>query len=283
MVIVSSVFQCSSCVLLLLWPVAYHCIQVWCPIKQIPACLLLLSQSLTPLHLPLHSRRPCLCFTQKYRKALQCPMRAFHACRSPDATGQDGSQSPSTPVANAPLALTPVHTRYPEEGSGSVHPPSARLQPAKSVSRRGAPAKSATFPNASSSSFTPGASSAVQRSKAQHVSDEHNSRISFWAGQHGSTPGRLGSVEESMQPGTPTSGCTSDAMWEQQANSPWSLRLPHCKPLRIARQHSGSDTSTSKIFEDASTPCSPKASPKIMVVCRICEEQASIACHVWHM
>ena len=228
------------------------------------------------------TRRPCICFVQKYRKPLQCSMKAFHACRSPDATGQDGSQSPSTPVTNAPLALTPVHTRYPDEGSGSVHPPSARLQPAKSVSRRGPPAKSATFPNASSSSFKPGASSAVQRSKARHASGEHDSGISFWEGQHGSTPGRLGSIEESMQPGTPTSGCTSDAMWEQHANSPWSLRLPHCKPLRIARQHSGSDASTSKTFEDVSTPCSPKASPKIMVVCRICEEQASTACDVLH-
>ena len=211
-----------------------------------------------------------------------CPMEAFDARRSPDATGQASSQSPRTPAANAPLALTPVHTSYPEEGSGSVHPPSARLQPAKSVSRRGPPAKSATFPNASSSSFKPGASSAVQRSKAQHVSDEHNSGISFWEGQHGSTPGRLGCVEESMQPGTPTSGCTSDAVWEQHGNSPWSLRLPHCKPLRIAHQHSGSDASTSKTFEDVSTPCSPKASPKILVVCRICEEQASTACGALH-
>ncbi|KAL0051057.1 hypothetical protein WJX82_001206 [Trebouxia sp. C0006] len=136
----------------------------------------------------------------------------------------NGSQSPASPVATAPLALTPVHTRpHPEEGSGSVQPPSARLQTVKS-------------------------------------------------GQQGPSAG-LESVEESMQPGTPTSGCTNEAMWEQQGNSSWSLRLSHCKPLRISRQDSGSDASTSRATGDMSTPCSPKASPKIMVVCRICEEQ----------
>ena len=78
-----------------------------------------------------------------------------------------------------------------------------------------------------------------------------------------------------MQPGTPTSGRTTDTLWEQQPNSSWSLKMSHCKPLRIARQHSGSDASTSRTPDDVSTPCSPKASPKIMVVCRICEEQVS--------
>lgn len=196
----------------------------------------------------------------------------------------NGSQSPASPIATAPLALTPVHTRpHPEEGSGSVQPPSARLQTVKSVSRRGPPAKSATFPNANHTVIK-AAESAVQHSKSHHVSDEHPSPgISFWQGQQGPGAG-LESVEESMQPGTPTSGCTSEAMWEQQGNSSWSLRLSHCKPLRISRQDSGSDASTSRATGDLSTPCSPKASPKIMVVCRICEEQASIdagSCERW--
>lgn len=193
-------------------------------------------------------------------------------------TRQLGSQSPSTPVANAPLALTPVHTRYPEEGSGSVQPPSARLQPAKSAPRRGPPGRSATYPSAASSASKSGAS-AAQHSKTQRASAKHASGVSIWDGQQGSAAG-LESLEESMQPGTPTSGGTSDAMWEQHASSPWGLRLSHCKPLRITRQHSGSDASTSRAFEEVSTPCSPKASPKIMVVCRICEEQASSVLHV---
>lgn len=177
-----------------------------------------------------------------------------------------------------------MHTRpHPEDGSGSVQPPSARLQTVKSVSRRGPPAKSATFPNANHTVIK-AAESAVQHSKSHHVSDEHPSPgISFWQGQQGPGAG-LESVEESMQPGTPTSGCTSEAMWEQQGNSSWSLRLSHCKPLRISRQDSGSDASTSRATGDLSTPCSPKASPKIMVVCRICEEQASIdaaSCERW--
>lgn len=197
--------------------------------------------------------------------------------RDADAPEQDGSQSPSTPVANAPLALTPVHTHYPEEGSGSVQPPSARLQPARSLPRRGPPARSATFPNASNSALK-AAQSATKHSRAQHASGEHDSGISFWEGQHGFKGGLAGgleSVEESMQPGTPTSSCASDAMWEQHPNSSWSVRMSQCKPLRIARQQSGSDASTGRTAEDVSTPCSPKASPKIMVVCRICEEQAS--------
>ena len=172
-------------------------------------------------------------------------------------------------MENAPLALTPVHTCRPEEGSGSVQPPSPRLQTAKSVSRRGPPAKSATFPNANHSAVK-AAESAVQHTKPHQISDEHSSpEISFWGS------GRLESIEESMQPGTPTSGRTTDTLWEQQPNSSWSLKMSHCKPLRIARQHSGSDASTSRTPDDVSTPCSPKASPKIMVVCRICEEQAS--------
>ena len=193
--------------------------------------------------------------------------------REPETAQLNGSQSPSIPVANEPLALTPVQPRFPEEGSGSVQPPPARMQPAKSAPHRGPPAKSATFPNASNSALE-AAQSATKHSKAQHVSDEHDSGISFWEAQHGPAGG-LESVEESMQPGTPTSGGPNDALWEQHPNSPWALRMSHCKPLRIARQHSGSDASTSRTAEDVSTPCSPKASPKIMVVCRICEEQAS--------
>ncbi|KAL3152041.1 hypothetical protein ABBQ32_001154 [Trebouxia sp. C0010 RCD-2024] len=189
---------------------------------------------------------------------------------SDDVTRQLGSESPSTPVVNAPLALTPVHTRYPEEGSGSVQPPSARLQPAKSAPRHGPPGRSATYPTAASSASKSGVS-ASQHSKTQRASGKHASGVSIWEEQQGSAGG-LESLEESMQPGTPTSGGTSDAMWEQHA-SPWGLRLSHCKPLRITRQHSGSDASTSKAFEEVSTPCSPEASPKIMVVCRICEEQ----------
>lgn len=201
---------------------------------------------------------------------------AWH--RSDDVTRQLGSESPSTPVVNAPLALTPVHTRYPEEGSGSVQPPSARLQPAKSAPRHGPPGRSATYPTAASSASKSGVS-ASQHSKTQRASGKHASGVSIWEEQQGSAGG-LESLEESMQPGTPTSGGTSDAMWEQHA-SPWGLRLSHCKPLRITRQHSGSDASTSKAFEEVSTPCSPEASPKIMVVCRICEEQASLllACY----
>lgn len=195
-------------------------------------------------------------------------------CRPVARRSDSGSQSPTTPTPNAPLALTPVHTRpHPEEGSGSVQPPSAQLQTAKSITRRGPPAKSATFPSAYHS-VVKAAESAVQHTKSQHVSDEHPSPgISFWGGQQGAV---LESAEESMQPGTPTSGCTSDAVWEQQGNSSWSLRLSHCKPLRIARQDSGSEASTSRTTADVSTPTSPKASPKIMVVCRICEEQASL-------
>ncbi len=200
-------------------------------------------------------------------------MTVTMTCRQDVGAADSGSQSPSIPVTNAPLALAPVHSRQPEEGSGSVQPPSAHLQTAKSVSRRGPPAKSATFPNATHNADK-AAESAVRQTKKQ-VSDEHHSPgISFWEGQRGS--GGLESVEESMQPGTPTSGCTSEAMWEQAGSgTSWSLRLSHCKPVRIARQHSGSDASTSRTPDDISTPCSPKSSPKIMVVCRICEEQAS--------
>lgn len=217
-----------------------------------------------------------LAFCPEAYKPWQLPSDSLAWCRSADVTGQDRSQSPNTPVANAPLALTPVHTRYPEEGSGSVQPPSARPQPAMSAPRRAPPGRSATFPRAASSASKSG-SSAAQRSKAQHVSDKHASGSSIWEQE---SAGGSESLEESMQPGTPTSGCTPDAMWEQHAHSPWSLRLSHCKPLKITRQHSSSDASTSKTLEDVSTPCSPKASPKITVVCRICEEQASSFLHV---
>ncbi|KAL0033487.1 hypothetical protein WJX77_011695 [Trebouxia sp. C0004] len=243
-----------------------------------------LSEPSTPCFAtPAKGRKGILAGLKQLQRRLQTNRRIAHQDPTPtsheisnasftdEERTENGSQSPASPIATGPLALTPVHTRpHPEEGSGSVQPPSNRQQTVKSVSRRGPPAKSATFPNANHVVLK-AAESAVQHSKSHRVSDEHPSpRISFWQGQQG-PGGGLESVEESMQPDTPTSGCTSEAMWEQQGNS---LRLSHCKPLRISRQDSGStDASTSRATGDLCTPCSPKASPKIMVVCRICEEQ----------
>ena len=133
--------------------------------------------------------------------------------------------------------------------------------------------KSATFPNVNHSAIR-AADAAMQRTKTQHVTDEQRCSpgIQFWREQQRKGQ-ELKFAEEAMQPGTPTSVCTNEASWEQHPDTTFSLRMSHCKPLRITRQDSGSEASTSRT-DNMSTPCSPKASPKIMVVCRICEEQA---------
>lgn len=193
-------------------------------------------------------------------------------CRPSTSLTERLVETPSTSGSHAALALTPVH------GPQPAPPPAAAsftvVASAKPLQRRRPPDKSASFPN-TSHSVSKAAESAVKTSHRHQGLLSESLPLRTW---DKSQPAQgLEAVNESMQPGTPTSGTTQDAMWEHSAETPWSLHFPVCKPLRLNRQLSSSDASTGHAADDLSSPCSPSNSPKVMLVCRICEEQVSQA------
>lgn len=198
--------------------------------------------------------------------------QTMHAayCRPTTSSAASDDDSASPPGSKAPLALTPVHASQPTAAAANT--PLTVVGSAKPVQRRRPPDKSASFPNISHS-ISKAAESAVKQTHRHHGMLNESLPLRTWDNRHHD----LEAVNESMQPGTPTSSTTQDMAWEQHAETPWSLKFPVCKPLRLTRQQSSSDASTGHAADDLSSPCSPSSSPKLMLVCRICEEQVHAA------
>ena len=160
--------------------------------------------------------------------------------------------------------------------------PASVMASAKPLHRRRPPDKSASFPN-TSPSINKAAESAVRQTVRHQGFANESLPLRAWDKRHVASTSEA--ADESMQPATPTSSTSAqDMAWEQHAETPWSVKFPICKPLRLARQQSSSDASASGNPDDLSSPCSPSNSPKIMLVCRICEEQVQSnpawpACH----